>query len=204
MVYRLANVAAGNRDRASAVNPETLRQQFLIWQCRLRQIAMREDGGRPSEGMRPKILSPDGRILSEGAIVLLVRSHPAESTDFFEFQVRKNHDPNEVYQKGLTFLQSTHYHRANRFSDEMTALFLPESRLAALLAELLFCRLEFRQFGQSYRLPCAVHEMAPEEPAYRNTLWHNRLFNTRLSDDVRIFGFNPDWTAAGSLLVRAD
>ena len=118
------------------MTPETLRRQFLGWQCRLRQIAMREDGGRPSEGMRPKVLSPDGRTLSEGTVVLLVRTDPAESSDFFEFQVRKNHDPNEVYQKGLTFLQSTHYHRANRFSDEMTALFLPESRLAALLAEL--------------------------------------------------------------------
>ena len=186
------------------MTPETLRQRFLIWQCRLRQIAMREDGGRPSEGMRPKVLSPAGRTLSEGAIVLLVRSDPEESSDFFEFQVRKEHDPNEVYRKGLTFLQSTHYHRANRFSDEMTALFLPDSRLAALLAELGACRLEFRQFGQSYSLPCGVREMAPGEPPYRNTLWHNRLFNTRLSDDVRVLGFKPDWTAAAALLVGAD
>ena len=202
-VFRLVRVVAGKRHWASAVTPETLRQQFLTWQCRLRQIAMREDGGRPSEGMRPKVLSPDGRALSEGAIVLLVPRDPAESSDFFEFQVRKNHDPNEVYQKGLTFLQSTYFHRSNRFSDEMTALFLPESRLAALLAELGACRLEFRQFGQSYRLPSAVRELAPEEPAYRNTLWHNRLFNTRLPDDVRILGFRPDWTAALSLMVEA-
>ena len=184
--------------------PETLRQQFLLWQCRIRQIAMREDGGRPSGGMRPKILSADGRTLSEGTIVLLVRNDPAESTDFFEFQVKKNHDPNEVYQKGLTFLQSTHYHRANRFSDEMTALFLPESRLAALLVRHEACRLHFRQFSQSYRLPCAVRAMTPDEPAYRNTLWHNRLFNTQLSDDVRILGFKPDWTAAAALLLEAD
>ncbi len=186
------------------MTPETLRQQFLLWQCRIRQIAMREDGGRPAEGMRPKILSADGRTLSEGTIALLVRSDPAESTDFFEFQVKKNHDPNEVYQKGLTYLQSTHYHRANRFSDEMTALFLPDSRLAALLVQLGACRLDFHQFSQSYRLPCAVRAMTPDEPAYRNTLWHNRLFNTQLSDDVRILGFEPDWTAAASLLLEAD
>lgn len=203
-LFGVANVATGKRDRAGVVTPETLRQQFLIWQCRLRQIAMREDGGRPSEGMRPKVLSPEGRTLSEGTIVLLVRSDPAESSDFFEFQVRKNHDPNEVYQKGLTFLQSTYYHRANRFSDEMTALFLPESRLAAMLAELGACRLEFRQFGQSYRLPSAVREMSREDPAYRNTLWHNRLFNTRLSDDVRILGFRPDWMAATALFAGAE
>ena len=186
------------------MTPETLRQQFLLWQCRIRQIAMREGGGRPSAGMRPKILSADGRTLSKGTIVLLVRDDPAESTDFFEFQVKKNHDPNEVYQKGLTFLQSTHYHRADRFSDEMTALYLPESRLAALLVQLGVCRLDFRQFGQSWRLPCAVREMMPDEPAYRNTLWHNRLFNTQLSDNVRILGFKPDWTAAAALLLEAD
>ena len=186
------------------MTPETLRQQFLLWQCRIRQIAMREGGGRPSAGMRPKVLSADGRTLSEGTIVLLVRDDPAESTDFFEFQVKKNHDPNEVYQKGLTFLQSTHYHRANRFSDEMTALYLPNSRLAELLAELGACRLDFHQFGQSWRLPCAVREMMPDEPAYRNTLWHNRLFNTQLSDNVRILGFKPDWTAAAALLLEAD
>ena len=178
------------------MTPETLRERFLLWQCRIRQIAMRDDGGRPSEGMRPQILAPDGKILSDGAIVLLVRSDPAESTDFFQFQVRKNHDPKEVYQKGLSFLQATHYHRANRFSDEMTALFLPGSRLAGVLAGLATCRLDFRQFGQSWRLPCAVRELEAHEPAYRNTLWHNRLFNTQLSDDVRIFGFRPDWTAA--------
>ncbi len=182
--------------------PETLRQQFLTWQCRLRQIAMREDGGRPSEGMRPRILSPDARTLSEGVIVLLVRSDPAESTDFFQFQLRKNHDPNEVYQKGLAFLQSTHYHRASQFSDEMTALFLPESRLAALLVTLRACRLDFRQFGQSYRLPCEVRELAPEEPAFANTLWHNRLFNAQLSDEVRILGFKPDWKAATEMQVE--
>ena len=66
------------------------------------------------------------------------------------------------------------------------------------------CRLDFRQFSQTYRLPCAVREMAPDEPAYRNTLWHNRLFNTRLSDDVRILGFKPDWTAAALLPAEAD
>ncbi|MDE0705906.1 MAG: hypothetical protein OXH59_19510 [Rhodospirillaceae bacterium] len=185
------------------MTPETLRRQFLAWQCRIRQIAMREDDGRPSEGMRPKILSAGGRTLSDGVVVLLVRADPAESTDFFEFQVRKHHDPNEVYRKGLTYLQSTHYHRADRFSDEMTALFLPESRLAALLERAGDCRLEFSQFSQSWRLPCAVRALAPDEPAHRNTLWHNRLFNTQLPDAVRILGFRPDWTAAAALRAEA-
>ena len=183
------------------MTPETLRERFLLWQCRIRQIAMREDGGRPSEGMRPQVHSPDGGILSDGVIVLLVRSDPVESTDFFEFQVRKNHDPNEVYQKGLTYLQATHYHRANRFSDEMTALFLPGSRLAAVVGRSWTpAGSTSANSGRSTGCPARCASWRPTSRPIRNTLWHNRLFNTQLSDDVRIFGFRPDWTAAALLL----
>ena len=32
-----------------------LRDHFLGWQCRLRQLAVREAGGRPTSGMRPEL-----------------------------------------------------------------------------------------------------------------------------------------------------
>src|SRR5262245_24708716 len=38
------------------VKSNSLREDFLAWQCRIRQIAMRQDGGRPSPGMRPRVL----------------------------------------------------------------------------------------------------------------------------------------------------
>ena len=45
--------------------------------------------------------------------------------------------------------------------------------------------LEFDQFRQFYRLPCAVFELAAGDPPREATLWHNRLFNPALPDDVR-------------------
>ena len=36
-----------------AISDEALRQQFMGWQMRIRQIAMREHGGRPLAAMRP-------------------------------------------------------------------------------------------------------------------------------------------------------
>lgn len=36
------------------VAAKTLRDDFIAWQCRIRQIAMRQDGGRPSPGMRDR------------------------------------------------------------------------------------------------------------------------------------------------------
>ena len=32
-----------------------IRDHFLGWQCRVRQLAMRQAGGRPTSGMRPEV-----------------------------------------------------------------------------------------------------------------------------------------------------
>ncbi len=179
---------------------QKLQDHFLAWQCRIRQIAMREDDGRPSQGMRPRVFDQSGTEVSPGIIVLIIREDPAESTAFLKFQVQKHNDPQDVYKKSLTFLQSTHYHRAAEFSEEMTALFGPTSSLAASLLRDGQCTLAFEQFSQRYVLPCKVRSLDPLEPSYQATLWHNRVFNVSLSDDVQILGFQPDWTAAAEIL----
>ena len=155
---------------------------------------MREDGGRPSPGMRPAVLAGDGTELSPGIILLMVREDSEESTEFLKFQVKKQNDPQEIYNKALTFLQSTHYHRAAEFTDEMTGLFAPNSSLAARLLHEGRCTLRFGQFGQGYRLRCDVRQLNSAEPAYQASLWHNRVFNTALGDNVSILGFQPDWS----------
>ena len=66
-----------------------LRDQFFNWQCRIRQIAMRENEGRPTEGMRPQVLDANGSQISEGIITLIIRRNCGESTEFFKFQVQK-------------------------------------------------------------------------------------------------------------------
>ncbi|HEX2449141.1 MAG TPA: hypothetical protein VHK26_13360 [Methyloceanibacter sp.] len=68
------------------VRTNSLRDDFLAWQCRIRQIAMRH-AGRPSSGMRSRVLDATGRELSPALTVLIVPRDPAESTDFFRFQV---------------------------------------------------------------------------------------------------------------------
>ena len=161
---------------------------------------MREDGGRPSQGMRPRVLDGEGKELAAGIIVLLIRENPAESTEFLKFQVQKHNSPEDVYKKSLTFLQSTHYHRAIEFSDEMTALFAAGSAFVDRLMIEGKCALEFAQFNQRYTIPCKVRALETVEPAYQATLWHNRVFNPGLSDDISVIGFQPDWEEAIDLL----
>ncbi|MGI9513362.1 MAG: hypothetical protein ACR2OL_10710 [Anderseniella sp.] len=180
--------------------PDELRNHFLTWQCRIRQIAMREQEGRPSQGMRPRVLDANGGQLSAGIIVLLVREEPFESTEFLKFQVQKYNDPQDVYKKALIFLQSTHYHRAAEFSDEMTGLFSKGSEMVEHMLSDGKVTLEFSQFSQNHNIPCRVRPLAPDDAAYQATLWHNRVFNPNIGSEIEIVGFQPDWDAAVALM----
>ena len=175
---------------------ELIRDRFLAWQCRIRQIAMRDHEGRPSQGMRPEVYLKGGKLLSPGVIMLIQPKEPDESTDFFRFQVQKNNDPAEVYKKGLQFLQGTHFQSSKKYSDELTALFPVDSGVADALMEAGECLLSFEQFSQRYRMFCSVKEFEKNDSSWQGTFWHNHLFNPALPPNPRILGFKPDWSSA--------
>jgi len=85
---------------------QALRAEFIGWQCRLRQLAARQDGGRPSAGMRPRVATPAGDELANGVIVLISEADPENTTQQFRYQYLKTQDPNERYDKVLEFLQA--------------------------------------------------------------------------------------------------
>jgi hypothetical protein len=176
---------------------DALRSEFIGWQCRLRQLAAREDGGRPSAGMRPRVMAEDGGEdggeMSPGIVTLLIESEPENSTELFRYQYLKTQDPNERCDKIVEILQGSHFQEPGRFSDLMSALFGPGSTLAALLCREGRCILEFEQYSQGYRIPCKVARLAEGHPFYQATYWHNRLFNPNLPAAVQILSFRPDW-----------
>src|SRR5512139_564046 len=121
---------------ATKTSASSFREDFLGWQCRIRQIAMRADGGRPSPGMRPRVLRASGEEMAGALTVLIVPKEPDESTAFFRFQVMRTQDPRDLYQHGLAYLQADYFHQPQNFSDRLTAVLDSASALAAtLLAE---------------------------------------------------------------------
>jgi hypothetical protein len=173
-----------------------LREEFLAWQCRIRQIAMRQDGGRPSPGMRPRVLDASGRELSPALTVLIIPRDPAESTDFFRFQVMKHADPRDLYERALGYLQADYFQLPQTFSDRMLAVLAEGSGLASTLVSAGRCVLAFEQFSQAYSLPCTVHMLGPDDPGREAAIWHNRLFNPALPETVHVVAFQPDWASA--------
>jgi hypothetical protein len=177
---------------------QALRGEFIGWQCRLRQLAARQDAGRPSSGMRPTAFTVDGDTIVDGFVTLLIESEPAQSTQLFRYQYLKTQDPNERYDKMLEILQGAYFQEPTRFSDVMTALFGPESAQAARLLEVHRCVLEFEQYTQGYRVPYAVAPLPATHPRHEATYWHNRMFNPNLPARVQVLSFTPDWPHAGS------
>lgn len=176
-----------------------LRRRFLAWQCRIRQMAMRADGGRPSPGMCPRVLGSDNREIASALTVLLVPKDPEESTAFFRFQVMKTRDPRALYERGLAYLQADYYQAPETFKDRMIAVLPQGSPVAARLAKDGACVLAFHQSGLSYTLPCTVRTLKPGNAAREAALWHNRLFNPALPETVHVIAFQPDWASAKSL-----
>jgi hypothetical protein len=193
-----ANSAGSGADNVvlTKVAAQALRARFIGWQCRLRQFAVRQMGGRPSDGMRPQVTTVAGEPIADGIIMLISELEPQDSTVQFRFQYLKTQDPNERFDKVLETLQGRYFQEPARFSDELTASFAPDSALAQRLADLGRCVLHFEQSDQSYRLPCAVKRLATTHPRYQATFWHNRLFNANLPPTAQVLMFTPDWAHA--------
>jgi len=175
---------------------QALRAHFLGWQCRVRQYAVRQGGGRPTGGMCPRVLvdAPEAHL---GPITVLInKSEPGQVTSQFRHLALKTHDPVERYHNALKVLAAAYYQRPEEFSDELTALFGEVSATADRLLTGGRCRLLFDQYSQRYDLPCTLRQLPPGHPAYEATFWHNSLFNPNLPGGVRVLAFRPDWSRA--------
>ena len=183
---------------------EALRREFIGWQCRLRQLAARQDGGRPSSGMRPRVTTAEGHEVASGIVTLIVEAEPAASIQLFRHQYLKTQDPTERYDKVLEILQASYFQEPARFSDVMTALFGPGAAVAARLLSHGRCILDFEQYTQGYSIPCAVAALAERHPFHQATYWHNRMFNPNLPAGVEILSFTPDWRHAAGYRREPD
>jgi hypothetical protein len=173
-----------------------MRDAFLGWQCRLRQLAMRQGAGRPTSGMRP-LVTVQGEAQPLGQItVLIVRQAPEQSTAQFRYAVKRTLDPVERWEAAVTSMQASYFQQPGAFSDTLTALFGQGSEAAEWLVLAGKARLDFEQYSQRFRLPCTVRALAERHPFHQATYWHNHLFNPNMPAAVRVLAFQPDWAHA--------
>jgi len=173
--------------------PSPLRDAFMRWQCRVRQIAMREKQGRPDDGVIADV-TPETSNEVMGSIVTVINKAPLFSkTPELKHMFLRTNDPAQRRDKALQLFSETYYQKHKEFSDVITATFLPGSQGAKSLVAGKRCTLDFEAYNQKFSLKCQVRELSKGEPVYQATFWHNLLFNPNLSPDTIILGFQPVW-----------
>ena len=175
-----------------------LRKNFMKWQCRVRQMNMREGDGRPDDAIMPAVYL-DGSDDALGHIITLMNKAPGYSvTPEFQHMARKTHDPAQRRADAMKFLSATYYQKADEFSDVLTATFSPASEGAQKIRRAKHCRLVFEAYSQRYDLACKVWKLAAHNTLYQATMAHNRLFNAAIPPDTVVLGFEPDWANSSS------
>jgi hypothetical protein len=170
---------------------DELREQFIGWQCRMRQYSVRKDEGRPSPAMCPVLEVKDQTL---GPInIQVVKADEDDTTREFQFMVQRTQDPKDVYENAVKLLSEYYYQVPAEFSEELTAIYSMQSELADQIVEVGSCTLLFDQGNQIYKLNCTARFIEHEHQLHQATYWHNRLFNPALPGRVKVIGFLPDW-----------
>lgn len=170
-----------------------LRTQFMKWQCRVRQIAMREGQGQPGDAITPEV-TVTGETEPLGAVITIMSKSLLHSkTPEMQHLFKQTNDPAQRRQKALEFFSENYFQKANEFSDALTATFAPNSTGAEKLTQAGQCSLFFDAFGHQFTLLCDVSDLGQGDPLYQATWWHNALFNPALPPDTQILAFSPDW-----------
>lgn len=175
-----------------------LRDGFLRWQCRVRQMAMRDNFGKPDDAIAPAVRL-EGADTDMGHIITVLSKNPAHSlTPEFKQMFKNTRDPAQRRQKALDLFSETYYQKANSFSDFLTSTFQPGSEGAKTIKSANRCRLDFTAYGQTFLLDCAVWELTQDNPLRQATIWHNMLFNPSLPPNTVVLGFEPDWSKSSA------
>lgn len=173
--------------------PHPLRDAFLRWQCRVRQMSMRENMGRPGDAVTPE-LTLAGAAEPLGSIITVLNKQPSFSlVPEFKHMVKRTNDPAQRRDKALQLFSETYYQKAKEFSDTLTSSFPPDSPGAEAIRDAEYATLRFEAYAQSFSLYCRVWRLTPANALYQSTWWHNHLFNPDLSGEAVILAFEPDW-----------
>ncbi|MCY4150296.1 MAG: hypothetical protein OXF73_13295 [Gammaproteobacteria bacterium] len=187
------------------MNPDELSRQFIRWQCRIRQYSVRKDQGRPSCGMRPRLVVNSQDV--GDVTVVLSKSESADLTRQFKYIYQKTQDPADRYQQAIKLLSEYYYQVPEEFSGEMMAVYPAGSAFVERAARIGEGCLIFEQGNQRYAIDCRIRDIPEAEPKYQAAFWHNRLFNPNMGNTTKILGFAPDWKTSEFMeldLLHAD
>ena len=125
------NSVAPIHEKSGTVLP--LRDKFMGWQCRVRQIAMRETMGRPNDAIAPVVYLEAGSEPLGQIVTVICKLQIHSKTPELRHIFKHTNDPAQRRDKALQFLSETYFQKHREFSDMLVATFIPDSYVAKAL-----------------------------------------------------------------------
>ncbi|MBX2882544.1 MAG: hypothetical protein KTR32_21520 [Granulosicoccus sp.] len=173
-----------------------LSAEFLGWQCRIRQHAVRKQNGMPPPGIKASV-KIDGEFAGQ-INTIMNKKEPEDVIAEFRFMVQKTVDPKKIHENAIKYLSEYYYQYPREFDEMLTALFALDSEVADRMLQANVMELSFVQANQKYVLKCNAVLCNTDSNPYQATYWHNHLFNPNLPGVVKILGFNVEWANSTS------
>ena len=168
-------------------------EKFMKFQCRARQMIMRDNLGRPDDSITPTIYLK-GNTKPITKIITLIHKLPEYSALSELMHIaRKTNDPSQRRDQAVKLLSASYYQKHREFTDVLTATFAPNSNLAEILISVGSCRLLFDAYSHKFESNFTVNNLERSEFLFRSTIMHNQLFNPNLHPETIVLSFSPQW-----------
>ena len=153
---------------------------FVIWQCSIRQRNFRMFSGKPSEGTTANLL--DIRLNKE---LFNIRSV------LIEFMIKQTNEPELRFDKIVKFLSSEYYNTPTNFDGSFTATFDKKSKIYKEILKNKKLIAQFFERETGFYFPVKVSKLKKNDAKWKYTFWHNFFFNPYLNEDIEIIHFAP-------------
>ena len=168
-------------------------EKFIKFQCRARQMIMRDNLGRPDDSITPTIYLKENTKPITKIITLIHKLPEYSALSELMHIARKTNDPSQRRDQAVKLLSASYYQKNREFTDVLTATFTPNSNLAETLISEGSCRLLFDAYSHKFESTFTVNKLERSEFLFRSTIIHNQLFNPNLHPETIILSFSPVW-----------
>ena len=147
----------------------TMINDFVNWQCLLRQRNFRKFSGKPSEGTIAAIYDKDSNDEITNFRSVLIEKKPLDSAKMFEFMIKKTYDPEERFLKAVKYFASEYFENSKIFNGSFSATFPNNSKIVKNLLKKRKLNVQFFESPSGYNFKVNIKKLKKTDPIWKFT-----------------------------------
>ena len=164
---------------------------FVIWQCSIRQRNFRMFSGKPSEGTSANLSDIGSNKELSNIRSVLIEKNCLNTAKMFEFMIKQTNEPELRLDKIVKFLSSEYYNTPTNFDGSFTATFDKNSENYKKILKKKKLIAQFFERGTGFYFPVKISKLKKNDAKWKYTFWHNFFFNPNLNENIEIIHFAP-------------